>query len=250
MKNETGKRGQVTIFIILGIVIVSAVLVFFIWIRPEYLSQTGGRLNFESCVRDSVVGAVSELEKNAGYINPEFTYNHKGEQIVYLCYTNEDYRTCTIQKPFLKQHFEEELKKYITSDVENCYANSVSILREEGYDVVSGRVNFSVSIEPESIDVLADAPTAVGSAGYSRFNIKTPSPLYDMLMISTSLLQFEARYGDTDTDSINDFYPDYFVEKLKMDDGTTIYTLTSKLYRNEFKFASRSLAWPAGYGWE
>jgi len=68
-----------------------------------------------------------------------------------------------------------------------------------------------------------------------------------MLMIATSLLQFEAKYGDSDTSSMMIYYPDYIIDKIKRDDGTTVYILENKEFGNKFQFASRSLAWPAGY---
>lgn len=250
MEKGLRKGGQVTIFIILGIVIVSAVLVFFFWIRPTYVTEQSGALGFEGCVKMAIQKSVIELEKNAGYINPEFTYNDRGKKIAYLCYTNEYYQTCVVQVPFLNQHFEEQLRKATLAEVEDCYEDSVSELRDEGYEVVIGKINYNISIEPEMIGVFIEAPTSVGSQKFSRFNVEINSPLYNILMISTSILQFEARYGDTDTDSLNDFYPDYFVSKNKMSDGTTIYEVTSKIFGDEFKFASRSVVFPAGYGWE
>ena len=73
------------------------------------------------------------------------------------------------------------------------------------------------------------------------------SPVYEMVMIATSILQFEAKYGDFDTSSMMMFYPDYIIDKIKRSDGTTVYILENKIFGNKFQFASRSLAWPAGY---
>ncbi len=247
MGKRFAKKGQVTLFIILGIVIISIILIFFLWFRPTYISERGGKLSFEGCVRETIEESVKELEKNAGYINPELTYPYKDEKITYLCYTTEYYKTCTIQKPFLKQHFEEQLEKYVSQKINNCYEDSLSELKAEGYDVTPGKLNYNISIEPEIIKIFINAPTTIGPGKFSRFNIEVNSPLYDILMLATSLLQFETAYGDSDVDYINDFYPDYYIEKMKMDDGTTVYTINSKIFENKFQFASRSIAWPAGY---
>ena len=40
---------------------------------------------------------------------------------------------------------------------------------------------------------------------------------------------------------------DFTIDKLKQGDGTTVNILTSKIHGTQIKFASRSLAWPAGY---
>ena len=92
-----------------------------------------------------------------------------------------------------------------------------------------------------------NAPTVIGSQSFARFNVKVNSPVYEMVMIATSILQFEAKYGDFDTSSMMMFYPDYIIDKIKRSDGTTVYILENKIFGNKFQFASRSLAWPAGY---
>jgi hypothetical protein len=46
------------------------------------------------------------------------------------------------------------------------------------------------------------------------------------------------------------YYPDLKIEKTKLSDGTTIYILSNVVSKDRFTFASRSLAWPPGYGLE
>lgn len=241
------KRGQVTIFIIVGIVIVAAILVFFLWAQPTYLSEGAGELNFEKCVEDAVEQEIAKLEVRAGFAEPEFTYTYGGEEIAYLCYTAEYYDTCTVQVPFLKNNFEAELGASIRDDIDECYGNSLNELRGQGYSVEQGDVSYEVLIEPSNVRVEIEAPTVVGSASFARFNVEINSPLYDMLMIATSILQFETKYGDSDVSSIMLYYPDLIINKLKQSDGTTIYIMKHKIFGNKFQFASRSLVFPAGY---
>lgn len=241
------KKGQVTIFIIVAIVIVSGILVFFLWAKPTYFSEGGKKLNFESCVEDVVEQAIGELEKNAGFINPGFSYSYNGEEFVYLCYTNQYYETCTVQVPFLKNNFDEQMEILIKDKIDVCYINSLNELKSQGYSVTQGDVEFDVLIEPGAVRVEIEAPTVVGSESLARFNVKINSPIYDMVMIATSILQFESKYGDFDTSSMMVYYPDYIISKIKRSDGTTVYILENKIFGNKFQFASRSLAWPAGY---
>jgi hypothetical protein len=241
------KSGQVTIFIILAIIIVSAVLVYFLWAKPTYFDDRTKSLNFESCVEDAVKQSVSELEKKAGLISPKFTYMYNGEEFTYLCYTNEFYQTCSIQVPFLKKNFEEQLKVSVQENIDTCYKNSIENLISEGYEVTSGQVDYNILIEPNMIRVEIEAPTVIGSQSLARFNIAINSPVYEMTMIATSILQSEAGYGDTDVDSIMLLYPNYIITKIKRGDSTTVYVLENKISKNKFQFASRSLAWPSGY---
>ena len=69
-----------------------------------------------------------------------------------------------------------------------------------------------------------------------------------MLMIATSILQFETSYGDSDISTLMLYYPDMAIEKVKRSDGTTIYIIEDKQSKLKFQFASRSYAWPPGYG--
>jgi hypothetical protein len=244
------KKAQVTMFIIVGIVIVSALLVFFLWVRPTYFLEGGKKLGFESCVEDVVEESINELSLKAGFINPQFTYAYNGEDLTYLCYTNEYYETCTVQVPFLKNAFNEQLEILIRERVNTCYHNSIDALRDQGYEVTAGEVDYNVAIEPGVVRVEIDAPVVVGSQSFARFNIRVSEPIYETVMIATSILQFETKYGDADSTSIMGYYPDYIIDKIKRGDGTTVYVLENIVSGNKFKFASRSLAWPAGYDTE
>ncbi len=241
------RKGQVTLFILLAVIIVSIVLIFFLWARPTYLLDTGKGLGFENCIRDAMEPMIDELGENAGFVNAGFSYLYGGQEFVYLCYTNEYYKTCTVQVPFLRMNFQEQMEKVMKEKISVCYDNSIENLKAEGYSVTSGTVDYEILIEPGVVRVEIDAPTSVGSQKFARFNVQVNSPIYEMVMISTSILQSEAKYGDSDISEMMRFYPDYIIDKIKRSDGTTIYILESKLFGTKFQFASRSLAWPAGH---
>ena len=247
VKINMEKRGQVTLFIIIAIVIVVGILSFFLWIKPTYINGEGAAIGFEGCVEDAVVEAIGELELKAGFINPEFTYDYDSKKFTYLCYTNDYYETCTIQVPFLKNAFDEQMEVLIRDKVDACYVSSIDDLKAKGYSVVQGDVNYDVLIEPGVVRVEIDAPTIVESQQFARFNVRVNSPIYDMVMIATSIVQFETKYGDTDTSSMMEFYPDYIIRKIKRSEGTTVYFLEHKTLGNKFQFASKSLVWPTGF---
>jgi len=248
MCGKENKKAQLTIFIILAIVLVAVLVIIFypkisVIIKPtvmpnEYISE---------CIEGKVDDTKTTISLQGGSLAPGNYIMYQGNKIEYLCYTNEFYITCTIQKPFLVQHFEEGISKSLRDEINACYLASINDLKERGYEVVSGEVNYEVSLEPSVARVLIDAPTTVGANKFARFNVKLNSPIYDMIMISTSILQFESELGDSDVTSLMFLHPEVIIDKLKQGDGTTIYIVTSKDYGIEFKFASRSLAWPAGY---
>ena len=73
--------------------------------------------------------------------------------------------------------------------------------------------------------------------------------MYDLLLTSTSMVEFESTLGDTETLSYIQYYPDLKIEKLKRN-GDTLYTLSNVVTGDKFSFSSRSLVFPPGYGLE
>ena len=241
------KRGQLTLFVLMALVVVSVILLFFLWVQPTYLVDESGGLKFENCVRDALEETVEELSVNAGFANPSFTYPYNGEDFTYLCYTEEYYQTCVVQVPFLVNTFEEQAEKELESEIDECYSSSINDLKAQGFEVKSGNVEYEVLLEPGVARVQVNAPTTVGSQKFARFNIKSNSHIYEMLMIATSILQYEAQLGDSDTTTLTTLHPDYIIDKIKRGDSTTVYILEDKIFGTKFQFASRSLVWPAGY---
>ncbi len=110
---------------------------------------------------------------------------------------------------------------------------------------------MKVEIVPNNIKTSVSGFTFTkGETGekYDKFVASYKSELYDLLMLATSILNWEARYGDSDITTYMTYYPNVKVEKYKQGDGSTIYILTDRPTEDKFVFASRSLAWPAGYG--
>ncbi len=244
------KRSQVTLFIIIAIVIVAGLLVYFLWIGPTYVSPSG-KLQFEKCVKEVIEKNIEKLGINGGFVNPEFTILYQDEEIPYLCYTNLYYEPCINQMPFLINNFANNLKEMSEDEIWACYEAGLKELKRQGYEVIEGDKNLEIELNPNRVNVIIDAPVVLGGEGsqkFTRFNIAVDSRIYEMTALATSIIQFETRYGDSDTTSMMTLYPNYRFDKFKQGDGTTIYIIEDKDYGNKFQFASRSLVFPPGYG--
>jgi len=244
------KLAQVTIFIIIAIAVVAIILVFFLWIQPTYISGRGGRVGLEGCVDVAIENAVKELGKKGGFIEPEFTYLYSGEEIPYLCYTNLYYESCVNQQPLLISNFKKELLKSVGEGVYSCLDSSLGDLESQGYSVVSGQRSLDIELVDGLVVVHLTAPVVLereSAQQFTEFEISVNSPIYEMLSIATSIVQFETSYGDSDVLTFMQFYPDYRIDKIKQSEGTTIYIIEDKVSGTKFQFASRSYAWPPGY---
>ncbi|VVB79750.1 Uncharacterised protein [uncultured archaeon] len=244
------KKAQLTLFIILGLIIVSALIIFFLYVYPTFSNQSA-QLSIESCVKDAISKEIPSLALNAGMINPTFSSMYLDENYTFICYTAEYYKPCVVQTPFLTTQFEKSLNTKVSQKVLDCYTKSVDRLRAEGYQVITGSLKSDISIQPTQILATISSPTSVSSGESSQtlgtnFEIKIPSDLFDVLSVSNSLLQFETNYGDTDTSTLMLYYPNIAIDKVRRDDGIKLYTVGNKK-DIEFKFAVRSYAWPPGY---
>lgn len=244
------EKGQVTIFIIIAILIVVVLLFIFYPRIKVYVTPATPSGYIEDCVKEEL-GVIETLEKQGGSLNPRNFVLYNNEKIEYLCYTNEYYKTCTMQQPLLESHVESEIYEHLKPVVDKCVAGLVTDLRSKGYSVTQGETSFSVEIVPKNIKIIIQAgitATKDSSQSFDKFAVSQKSSLFELLSIASSINNWEARYGDSVPEMFMMHYPNLKVEKLKQGDGSKIYILTDRESEEYFQFATRSLSWPGGYG--
>ncbi len=255
MKNKRGNKAnkaQITVFIILALAIVVVLILLFIG-RDRIASIIGGKTPVEQikeCMQEPLQTALDKISVQGGSLNPQNYFLYQGNKIEYLCYTEENYVPCVMQKPLLKQSIEEELETYLQPRAKNCIDATKSSLQKNGYTVSSKNPVVKVSLVPGNIlvDINTDLSiTKSSTETYKSIKTDLSSRLYDLVMITSSILNWEARYGDAETMNYMIYYPSIKVEKKKQSEGTTIYILTDRNTLDKFMFASRSLTIPAGW---
>jgi len=248
---KINSRAQVTIFIIISILIVGVILLFYYYIGPNFISTSAQKPALERCIEKELSLQINKLSLNAGVANPTFTSMYLDENYTFICYTNDYYKPCAVQYPFLKDTFERSLISVMKPKIQDCYDSAVEELISEGNDITPGTIKTNISITPDGVRILIDAPTVVStegaSASFRNFVININSPIYNIIMIANSILQFESSYGDSEVSSFMFYYPDLNIQKIRRDDSVKLYIITDKK-DIKYRFASRSYAWPAGYG--
>jgi len=249
--NMKNKKGQVTLFVIIAILIVIAVLIIFWPKLKQIIVPLSPELNLQRCIESDLKKELNTITSNGGSRNPSLYFSYEGNKIEYLCYTNENYKTCVMQQPLLKQHIERELLDALKPKITECIESMKSNAESQGYEVVSINNNPSLQIEENDIKLTVNTNMILkkdNSIKINKVEAKIPSQIYDLLMITSSISNWEARYGDTDIVTYMLYYPDIKVEKYRQDDGTKIYILTNKNTKEKLVFATRSLNFPPGYG--
>ncbi|VVB82325.1 Uncharacterised protein [uncultured archaeon] len=256
MKERLNKKGQVTIFIIIAIIIVAAALLVFSF-YPQIQSSIGIQEQnpssyIQSCVEKDLKSTVNKISSQGGDINPTDNYVlYNDSKIKFLCYTGEYYRPCVLQQPLLKQHIESEIKNTMSSKVDSCFASLKSSYEGRGYTVSlqSGTQNFELL--PQRVTGVFNYSLTLTKGTdvqkYNSFIVFLNNNLYELYSITQSIISWESVYGDAETTSYMAYYHDLKVEKKFGMNDAKIYILTDRNTGNKFQFAVRSQVWPAGY---
>ena len=246
------KRGQITIFIILALAIVF-VLVLILIEKPNFSAITNPQTPLDSikqCALDALTNSTQLIMSQGGMANPDNYFIYNGTKIEYLCYSSEYYQKCVMQKPLIKESVENELAKDLTPKIIDCINSQKSSLQRKGYSVSYNRVpNVTVQLIPGNIlvDIESDLKiTKDKTESYKSIKIEKTSKLYELTMITSSIMNWEAQYGEAEIMNYMMYYPTLRVEKEKQSDGTTIYILTDKTTNEQFVFAVRSVITPVG----
>ena len=248
------KRSQISIFVILAIAIVAVLIIIFYPRIKLAVQGSPTELTLQNCLDDDLRTTLASILEQGGSLEPSPYVNYEGEKIEYLCYTNAYYEPCVMQNPLLKQSVEEELSNFISSKVKACIEVTEEKLKSQGYIVTSsGSGNIEVKIIPDSIVINLDKEIQAKKEDSStEMTIKTAifgSQAYDIIMISSSIANWETNYGDSNPETYMTFYPNIKVEKKRQSDGTKVYIITDRNTGEVLRFATRSFAVPAGYAY-
>ncbi len=253
----SNKKAQVTIFIIIAIVIVAAALLFYFLVpRAEVetaFDETNPQAFIQTCMEDKMRNTIETISLQGGSIEPGSYILYQGNKIEYLCYTSEYYVPCKIQQPFLVEHIESEIENEIKDDMKVCFDALVDSYEKRNYNVnLEGSGGTTVELLAKKIKASPDYTLTVSGRGgtdrYEEFSIIINNNLYELANIANDIIDWEAEYGDFDTTYYTAVYSNIKFEKQNQQDGSTIYILTNRNQGNKFQFASRSVAWPPGYG--
>ena len=254
MKRGEGKRGQVTIFIIIGMIIVAIGILIYAF-YPQIKSTIGGAEKnppayIQSCLEDKIKDTAEKLSAQGGSLDPNLYIMYDDEKVEYLCYTSEYYKNCIVQQPMLKQHIEAEIRNEIDEDVKACFANMKDSYEKKGYSVSMASGDKRIELLPQRIIGTFNysfSLTKGSTEKYDSFSVVVNNNLYELISIANSIIDWESSYGDAEVTTYMTYYHNLKVEKNLRESGEKIYVLTDRDLGTKFQFATRSQAWPAGY---
>jgi len=246
-------KGQVTIFIIVGVVIVIGVLFLFFMMMQDGTDLNPGNLGPRDFIRDCVINTVDasldKIMKNGGYADPSLKVEYDDLNWSYLCYTPDYYKGCYNIRPMLELWVEDEIVRDSAGVIENCFDDMQEDLEDRGFDVDSGPMNYSVDLLPGYVDVSlkkrVDINGVDGTRNFEDFGFESVSSIYDLVGVSRIIVNSESEFCNFDYNVFMMLYPRYDIKRVDFMDNK-IYSVRDRRSGEKFRFAVRSCAFPPG----
>jgi hypothetical protein len=244
------KKGQLAIFIILAIAIV-AILIFILY-KPiqTFIKGSDPSTEIKKCSEDALKEAINLIEIQGGTINHENFVNYEDSKIEYACYTNEYYLPCKNTNLLMISSMQKEIETYVLPAIKDCFTKVKNNLNSKGQEASFSKVDVKVELVPSSANILISSDLKVEreqARNYGEISTSISSGIYDLAIISSSIINWEARYGDSESTIYMSIYPNIKVEKKRYGENK-IYIITDRISNDKFMFAVRGGVFPAGYG--
>jgi len=248
-----GKRGQITIFIILAILIVVAIVILFLFwgrISGDDVPIETPKSSVGKCIRDAVSPSVEKVLSGGGRVEPSFFIMYKDMKYNYLCYQEAYYLACVNHYPQLKKIIETEIEEDTVDDVRDCFDNLVEDYEGKGFVVDEGELDYSIDLMFGKVSIEVEKDINIEKAGSSQsfrnFDSSFISPVHDLAMIAREIVNQESQYCNFEYNGFMALYPEYDIKRIDYN-NVKIYKLIDRKSGKEFKFAVRSCAFAPGY---
>lgn len=248
MDKKRGKKGQITIFMIIGLVviIIIALLLFAssrgIGVDPrKFLSSQIEPIRdaVEKCVDFEVNDALDLLGKQGGDLNPTRYRRYKNENVAYLCFNKPGKGEC-INRMLTRREIEAELNEYIEEQLYRCI-HLDDFVDLQKYDLIAGELAVNTTIALDEVFVGVDYPITLRKKGIgvsvSDFSKRISTPLGRLLNVADDILDVESESGDFQTLSYELLYKGLYEIRRDQTYPDEIYILKMKDIPYIFQFA-------------
>lgn len=254
MKN---KKAQITIFIIIAVLMVVAILLIFFAVRQRNVSvqeMLDPNSNIQKCTKDAVEKAVDIMLPQGGYISPTNYKLFNNNKAAYLCYNKNYYFPCINQEPIYISHLEKEITNYIKPKIDECFYSLQLELEKRNYNIETGGLEVTAEVVPNNIKIHInkkfDLTRNEETRSYKKFEVKLISPLFDLANIAREIVNQESKYCNFEYLGFMLFYPRFDIDKNAVGSAETaskIYIIGDRNSGKRLYIAIRSCAIPPGF---
>lgn len=247
------KRGQVTVFVIIGIVVV-ALIVLLLAFRQQIIPTPATTENLNGimddirehvtdCIEESAEGPLERIALQGGYLSvPAGSYRLWNDNTVsFLCFNQQDTERC-MNRLLTRENMEEQLSEAVLQNLAGCIdVQDFSSGIIKTFDVVTPNpMELTTSITRDQVVFDLNYPVTLRSSSTdnivreTEFSVPVEVPLGELYEVALDILDAETSIGRFDTLTymlakmsrytiyLNKPYPDK-VYQVKLRDGDYIF---------------------------
>lgn len=251
-KEGLKKRGQLTLFVILGVLVFAGIIALFLILpKPELFrsSVKDPMQEIKPCISKSLEEVLPEYFEKGLYFNPENYLVYSGKNVSYHCYTPSKKSICLRNDAQSKTRIEDELKEKIADEIEQCFTKFKE--NNKNHEISLGEMELSLEVLPGKIAIKTRKEVLISIGGgepvrYNNFDVSIDSPLFDFIRISNDILNEEVScdcpYESCTADSVllmkNN--RDYKIRVFIGSRDEKVYTIEDYYGNGEFNFAVKN----------
>ena len=268
MAEKLNKKGQVSIWIILGVILIASISLFFAIDRKADLNKPADSDSafdmqsfLDECTTRAVNDVVDIMLPQGGFVQPRNYVLFNRTEVEYLCYNSgffnqEPLGTC-VQQHMLKNEMKKEIKNYLDDErTEKCFQDMQKEFGKRGGEMgfdSSSKPVVEIGWGPDKIIINIEKKTTITKQGEKRrfdnFIIEIKSPAYNLADVADTIGAYQQSaacnaeyvgYGLT--------YPRYDIDTYAMSDSTEIYMIKDIKSGKIMNIAIRACATKRGLG--
>ncbi len=248
----TSKRGQLTIFIIVGIILVVAILMIYSFVispSAEINPKENPREYILGCMKDALKDSQEKILPQGGYISPSKYIFYDKTKVPYFCYTSAEKQICTILEPMYKNHLQDELEVDSIGKINSCF-ETLKKSFSTAYEYAESAKEYSIDIQPEKLIAKIDKTITLSKDGdtqeLNQFIYEEASPLFDFIIISNDILTKETLCDcehetcSGDVVALSRRNSDYELELFITGTNEKVYSIRDILTNKQLQFSVRN----------
>ena len=202
------KRGQVAVFVVVGIVIVILVALLFLGrnqygiglATPQFLNQKliPIQKNAESCINTATKTVIQDFAYQGGDFEPLKYVTYQNKKVKYLCYNIEENNKCINMLPPFESMIQ-QLQERVDTDIKNCINPDLAKSTIGAYDSKLGVPQTKIESAGTSVTITVDYPVELSKDGTTvkldSIMKELDAPLYDLYKTPYDIVESQASTG-------------------------------------------------------
>lgn len=231
------KRGQVSVFIIVGIIAVAAIILVFFLLKGyqekarsvtnprEYLkSQINDiRKMVNNCVSDKTNDVLKKLFETGGHLNPVRYANYYDKKVTYLCYKVKKDKPC-YNMMFTKEDIDNEIRPFLESGISSCIENGLESFKDKDYNVNTGEFSLDFVFDESALLVTINYPITLTKGNIEekdeKFNKEIKTSFWKFANAASSIINEESLGKEVNVAELSSKSVDYEIGRAGVSGGS------------------------------